>query len=194
MALLWRVTSKWSGGQIGTGFTNFFFTEGIGTVQGAADATRTFWRGCYGTVGNNLPSGITITNPTGVDVIEPATGALLTTLPVTNGGNLSGADSGKYAAPAGVCVSWRTSGVVGGHRVKGRTFVVPVGAGALQTNGTPDDTFVSQCQAAAAAMIADPVELVVWHRPQSLALGGGSAFPVLASNVNDKIAMLTSRR
>lgn len=194
MALMWRVKATWTGGQIGTGFTNLHFTEGISTAQTAADAVRTFFRGAYGSTGAFLPTGITIAFPTSVDVLEPGTGVLITTIPVTNGGNLAGADSGKYAAPSGVTVTWRTSGVVGGHTVRGRTFLVPIGLSALDTNGTPLDSFVSSVGTAAQALIADPAELVVWHRPASLAAGGGLTFPVLAQSVRDRIAMLTSRR
>lgn len=194
MALLWRVSAKWSGGQIGSGFTNMFFTEGVSTAQTAADSVRTFFRAVYGFTGAFLPTGITVAFPTLVDVLEPGTGALVTSIPVTNGGNLTGADSTKYAAPAGICVTWRTAGIVNGHRVRGRTFFVPIGGSALDTNGTPLDSFVSTAQTSAASLIADPAELTVWHRPLSLAAGGGSAHPVLASAVSDKVAMLTSRR
>jgi hypothetical protein len=84
--------------------------------------------------------------------------------------------------------------VVSGHTVRGRTFLVPIGLSALDTNGTPLDSFISTVATAAAALIADPAEFVVWHRPESLAAGGGLTFPVLAQTVRDRIAMLTSRR
>lgn len=194
MALIWRVVTKWSGGRIGSGFTNLFFTEGIGTAQQAATAVVAFFQGCYGVTATALPSGITLTYATSVDVLEPGTGALITTVPVTGTSNMVGADTGVYGAPAGVNVTWRTAGVIAGHRVQGRTFIVPIGASAMSNDGTPANTFVSNVQSAAAALIAAAPELVIWHRPASLSAGGGETFPVLASNVNDRIAMLTSRR
>jgi hypothetical protein len=191
---MWRVTVRWSGGQIGSGFTNMFFTEGISTAQVAADAVRTFFRSCYNTTGAFLPLGVTIAFPTGVDVLDPVTGVLITTIPVTNAGNTVGADSGKYSAPSGACVSWRTAGVVNGRVVKGRTFLVPIGLSAMDTDGTPLNSWLTTVSTAAAALIADPAEFVIWHRPASLALGGGSVHPVLAQAVRDRSAVLTSRR
>ena len=194
MALLWRVTVGWSGGKIGTGFTNLFFTEGISTAQLANDAVRAFFTTALGTSGQQLPSGITLTFPTSIDVLEPATGILVTTVGVTTPGTVVGSDPGVYAAPAGACVTWRTAGVVAGRRVRGRTFLVPLGASALQADGTPSALFMSDLNTAAAGLIAAAPELVVWHRPSSLAAGDGAPYPVLGFMANDKIAMLTSRR
>jgi hypothetical protein len=184
---------EWTGGQIGTGFTNLYFTEGGGTAQQAADAARAFFNTALST-GSSLPVGITIKFPTAIDILEPATGILLTSIPVTTTGPMTGGDPGGYAAPAGICTTWRTSGVVNGHRVQGRTFLVPLGGASLQTDGSPTTAIVNAVTIAAAALIAAAPELVVWHRPASVALGGGEAFPVLAPNVRDTVAMLTSRR
>jgi hypothetical protein len=166
----------------------------VSTAQAACDEVRNFFRTAYGSTGAFLPTGITVAFPSNIDVVEPGTGALITSVGVTPLGNLVGSDSGTYAAPAGACVTWRTSGFVGGHRVRGRTFLVPVGQAGLQNDGTPATTFINNALSAANALIASAPELLVWHRPESLAAGGGEVFPVLAAAVNDKAAMLTSRR
>lgn len=194
MPLMWRVTATWTGGKIGTGFTNFFFNSGVSTEQVAADACRTFLADSYGTAGQALPSGIIISFPAAVDVLEPDNGMLITSTPITKPLDLNGNDTGNYAAPAGVCVSWRTSGVVGGHRVKGRTFLVPMGSVGMQNDGTPSPTKITQVLSAANALISSAAEFVIWARPPSFAAGGGTTHPVLATNVRDTAAVLTSRR
>lgn len=194
MPLMWRAQVRWSGGQIGTGFTNLFFREGVGTAQAANDSVRAFFAAAYLSSGGNLPLGITLTFPTSLDVMEDETGQLLFTVPVTTPGPLTGGDAGVYAAPAGVVVTWRTAGVVNGHRVQGRTFLVPIGLTGLQADGTPKDTFVSQVLGAAAGLISATPEFVIWHRPTSPGASNGSAHTVLAPSVHDTIAMLTSRR
>lgn len=194
MAIIWRVTTRWSGGAIGTGFTNMFFTGGVGTEQAAADATRAFFAGCYGGSGTDLPSGISLTFPSGVDLVEETTGVLTTTTSVTAPSSITGAGSGTYAAPAGACVSWLTGGVIDGRHVRGRTFVVPLLSSGFQSNGTIADALVTNISQAAAALIAAAPELTIWHRPASIAAGGGASFPAVAFRLNDKVAMLTSRR
>jgi len=194
MALLWRVTARWTGGNIGTGFTNMFFTEGIGTAQQAADAARAFLFSATGAANANLPTGITISFSAGVDVLEPATGILIQTVPVTAPSSVTGSGSGAYAAPTGACVSWVTSGIVNGHRVKGRTFLVPMAQSAFQSDGTLATAAISAIDSAAQTLIAAAPEFVIYHRPSSLAAGDGSTHPVLAERTNDVAAVLRSRR
>lgn len=194
MALLWRVRVGWTGGRIGNGFSNFFFTADVGTAQQANDAVRAFFATAYGAAGTGLPTGVTLTFPTQIDILEPGTGILLDAVPVSTTGPITGIDGGVYAAPAGMCVTWRTTGIVNGQRVRGRTFLVPLGQSMMQADGTPSTTSVNNASSAAAALIAAAPELVVWHRPISVTAGGGEAHPVISANVRDTVAMLTSRR
>lgn len=194
MPLMWRVTERWSGGQIGSGFTNLHFTEGIGTAQQAADAVKQFFDDVYLSSGGNLPTGVTLQSPSSVDIVDPVSGTLINSIPVTGAKTLSGAASGTYAAPAGACITWTTSGVVDGHRVAGRTFLVPLASTKYQADGTIDDPYRTTLLTAAAALVAAAPELTIWHRPESKALGGGSMHPVLALRLSDKVAILRSRR
>lgn len=194
MPLMWRVVASWTGGQIGQGYTNLFFTEGVGTAQQAIDASRAFLRDAYGASTLGLPLGITITFQAGVDVMEPDNGMLLYTTPVTAPSPILGSGTGNYSAPSGACVTWTTSGVVAGHRVYGRTFLVPMSDGWMDTNGTLGATAVTNISAAAPALISAAPEFCIWHRPPSAAAGGGSTHPVLAFRLQDKVAVLTSRR
>lgn len=189
-----KVVTRWTGGNIGTGFTNQFFDDGVGTYQEIADAVAAFWKTLYGLTGQYLPQGITLSWQGGVDIVEPGTGSLVNTVPVTPQSNLTGLDVNGYASPAGGCVSWLTSAIIGGHRSRGRTFFVPVGGAGLQNNGTLSPEIMGQATNAATGLLASPADLVVWHRPVSQALGGGEANKALAFRITDQAAMLTSRR
>jgi hypothetical protein len=194
MVNIWRVTATWSGGKIGTGFTNMFFTGGISTPQLCADTVRTFFNTAYSTAGGALPTGISIAFPSGVDELDPANGELVTTLPVTQPASISGSDSGVYAAIAGACITWMTQGVITGKRVRGRTFLVPVGANYLQNDGSLSTLAVSNINTAANALIAAAPEFCIWRRPTSKLAGNGVSHAVLASRLQDKTAFLSSRR
>jgi len=193
MPSLWHVQATWSGGKIGTGYTNMYFSEGVSTAVIASDSVRTFLNSCYST-GGRLPSGITINFRAAVDVIDASTGVLQNTIPVTQPATITGTDTTAYAAVAGACVTWRTDTIAGTRRVRGRTFLVPMGGLGLQTDGTIDNATVTGINTAAGILISAAPEFVVWHRPASVAAGGGSAAPVVAGVCADKTAYLTSRR
>lgn len=193
MAQIWRVTTTWTGGAIGTGFTNMFFSVNAGTAQTAADACRSFFFTALGS-GGQLPSGITLTFPAVVDTLEATNGQLTSNTPITPPVVINGADSGAYAAVSGACVTWRTGDFVGGHRVRGRTFLVPLGATGWQNNGTLATSTVSTIATAVTALVAATPEFVVWRRPTSVAAADGSTHIVAAGTVSDKAAFLTSRR
>lgn len=193
MANLFRVVANWGGGKIGTGFANFYFTASVSTAVLASDAARAFFNGCYSS-GAYLPLGINISFNSTVDTIDAANGELVTSTSVTKPADIVGSDTARYAAVAGACVTWLTDGVEDGKRVRGRTFLVPVAGLGLQNDGTLDSTFVGFCGSAATALIAAAPEFVIWHRPESLAAGGGSSYPVTAAKIADKTAYLTSRR
>lgn len=193
MAQIWRVTATWSGGKIGTGFTNFFFSTGASTAQLAADAMRTFFSAVY-SAGGRLPAGVTISWPAVVDTLEATNGQLTSTTPITPPVALNGSDTGPYAAVAGACATWRTGDFVNGHRVRGRTFLVPMGSLGMQNDGTIDNGVVTSIGTAGAALIAAAPEFVIWRRPSSAAAADGSTHLAAAITVSDQAAFLSSRR
>jgi hypothetical protein len=193
MGLLRRYTATWSGGKIGTGFTNLYFTLGAETAQATADAVKAFFSTAY-SVGAMLPQGVTISFASQVDQVGDHSGELTMSDLVTPPSPITGSDSTRYAAVAGGCVTWQTAGFLGGKRVRGRTFLVPIGGGALQNDGTLDTTFLGFVSSAATNLIAAAPELVVWHRPSSTEAGDGAPFVVTGAKVSDRTAYLTSRR
>lgn len=193
MAQIWRVTVTWTGGKIGTGYTNLFFNTSASTAQLAADAARSFFFTALGS-GGQLPQGVVLTFPAVVDTIEATNGQLTSNTPITAPVAINGADSGAYAAVSGACVTWRTGDFVAGHRVRGRTFLVPLGATGWQNDGSLATSTISTINTAAAAIVAAAPEFVVWRRPDSAAASNGSTHIVATGTVSDKAAYLTSRR
>lgn len=193
MPQLWRITVDWTGGKVGTGFSNLFFSVSASSAQVAADSVRTFFSNSY-SVGALLPTGVVLSFRPVVDTIELTNGELTSTTAITTPAPITGSDSGRYAAVAGACVSWRTGDFVAGRRVRGRTFLVPLGSQGLQADGTIDTTALGFIQSAATALITAAPELVVWRRPTSHAAADGSAHIVGAATVSDKTAFLSSRR
>lgn len=191
---LWKVVAKWAGGAIGSGFTNFYFFDTTSSAQAAADSCRVFLAAAYGSSQVNLPTGVNISFTAGVDVIDTVTGQLTGTVPVTAPVTISGSGTGPYAAPAGACVTWLTNGVFNGHRLRGRTFLVPMAGSAYDTDGTLSTTAMNSINTAAASFIAAAPDFVIWHRPTPGGGGGGGATVVSASRVADLAAVLTSRR
>lgn len=89
---------------------------------------------------------------------------------------------------------WLTSGVRGGRRVVGSTFLVPCGKGALSSNGQPDGTTQSTIQTAAAALVTTSAgHMRVWGRPHKGASDGVSSV-VTAALASGQLSWLRSRR
>lgn len=139
------------------------------------------------------------------DIIDSTSGVLTGTWSAAPPTVVSGAAAGAYAAPAGICVNWVTGTVLDGHRLRGRTFMVPLGASAFDSDGSLNAVALSQFRLSAATFVTNAAaDFVVWHRPRPAgtlspkgvllpARAGGHAV-VISSKVNDKVAVLRSRR
>lgn len=194
MANIYRVTFQWNGFNGAPGYTNLFYDDSTGTAQQAADISRTFLVGALTAAPAVLPTNVNLVGPTSVDTVEPATGTLVFTTPITQPAAITGTAAGNFSSSTGACVTWLTSGIVGGHRVRGRTFLVPLAPTAYTTTGGLTSTYQSSLASAAATLIAASPDLVCWRRPISQAAGGGGTNVVLAARVPQKTAVLTSRR
>ena len=102
-------------------------------------------------------------------------------------------NTGGYApAPVMGCITWRTAKATRSGR--GRTFIGPLWAGCMQTDGTLTDDTVAQMRANAAALVEssdnDDAEgaICIWSEKNQTALD------VTGSSVTDQCAVLRSRR
>lgn len=150
------------------------------------DAIKTFYTANAGL----FPSSMTFTwdgTLAQVDVAEP---------PVLGGGTpftVAGTGTSAAYSPAGVgvCVSWKSGTATRSGR--GRTFLTPVAAVAMATDGSLTDTNLTTLRNAANALVATSKAdgngaLSVWSQTQRIGRD------VQSAAVQDRVAWLSSRR
>jgi hypothetical protein len=130
-------------------------------------------------------------------VVDDVTGELLDLHPTPEScaGTLTGSDgANRYAAgPAGACLSWSTNTINWSRRVRGRTFLVPVGGSAIGTDGTLDTGGLNGMVTHGGILIAQTTSVFgIWSRPRNKL--GGKFAPATAVHVKDQAAVLRSRR
>lgn len=184
-----RLRVTWTGATVvGPGLSTFYGDEGEGGLD--PDDFLAF----FDTIKALLPSGTTITVPSGGDLLSPTTGTLggAWEKPGT-GGVVVGTANDVFAGGVGARAVWRTVGVVAGRRVMGATFLAPLRAGAYQADGTINGTDLGTLDGAAAALAsAAGPGFVIWSRPAPGRVG--SMHPVISGSVPDKVSWLRSRR
>jgi len=199
MVDVYRVTATWQGFQGAPGYSKLSFmglTDAT-KLNGAGAATRAF----FASFVNYLKSGWTITVQPVVQVHEMATGELLreetmSTAPTVVSGVVSAGTT--YTGGAGAYVTWNTGAVYNGHKVRGRTYLVPL-VSVNDTDGTVVSAFLTTANTAVATFIAAQAgQLAVWSKtfsdpPDPHQIGGGLS-TVTAGNVPDKSGILRSRR
>ena len=202
MTAIQRLRTTLSGFIGGPGVSTMYFVDAAASVA----AVRAFWN----SFASSMPQDVTIQVEAQGDIIEDSTGAITggwTGSPVTA---VVGGISSGYSAPVGTSVRWNTGAVVGGRRLHGRTFVVPLGGNSFDTAGLANQGGVDIWKGYATTLIAAaPLNMLVWGRPRVqtvpytdgrgiphkglLARAGVSAI-VTDANVGRKAAVLRSRR
>lgn len=187
---MYRYRVTWSGFPGAPGVSTFY--EETGGAATLPAKLRTFFEACKA----YLPSNVTISYPGSGDLIEESSGALSGDWSIgTTPANTVGTLGQVYAAPVGIVVNWRTGGIVNGHRVRGRTFLVPVQQDTA--TGVPNPTAIAAIQSAAAALVTSAPTMVVWARPVLAPLPNpraGTKHAVTAAQVPGKYVVLRSRR
>lgn len=188
-----RVTSVWSGFTGAPGYTNFYFVGDAETGGIAANfAVRQFWQELEA----RIPSGVTVTTEAEHANIDESTGTVTSYYTPEHEGSMAtnGSSSGGYSSATGAVVGWNTDTVRAGRRVRGRTFIVPLGGGAYDTGGSLTSIVQGIIQTAANNLLSNTGSnnMVVWARPINGA--GGVAAPIVSARVPDLAAVLRSRR
>ena len=187
-----RVRVSWTGFLGGPGVSTFYTIDAESFLAPLHD-----W---LSSMANNIPTDVTLQiEPTG-DVIDPADGHLVDSWTTDVSTAITGAGAGKYAAPVGLCVNWLTGEVADGHRVRGKTFMVPCNEDTFDAAGQVDGSVHGSLQTICDTLVsvASP-EFVVWHRPRAASVKhpvatAGSEWPVTNAVLSTKAAILTSRR
>jgi len=200
---MYRMRLLWTGFPGAPGFTNLFFASVPGDLQTDADGSAPFVRGLTSSWADWMPSDVHIKVDSQVDEIDVAKGTLIdsTTL-TTPPAEVVGVQSGTYAAPSGASIRWKTATVYNGHRIQGRTFVVPLAGAAFTAGGALGPTQQTALATGAATFLTNCPNFVVWARPK---LGDPTATPpvadvdgatgaVTSSSVPSLATVLRSRR
>jgi hypothetical protein len=197
-----RVKVNWTGFVGGPGYTNLHFEPTVDApitqaiVDAAVAKTQTFitsLRMC-------LPTTVTIGIDPAVVEIDEVTGNLETYWTAAVAATQVGADPTVYSAASGAVINWYTNEVRNGRRVRGRTFLVPLGGGQYDAQGTIAAAKITDFQNMANALSNDATaaRLVVWKRPTEDpdlgTLPDGGAYNVTSYSVPDMAAILRSRR
>jgi len=187
MANIARVRVLWSGGTVvGGGLSTFFWDE---ADTGFVAKLGTF----YGAIVNRLAAGTLITIPNTGDLLDVATGELSGTWSETATYTVASATAGVYAAGTGARVTWATSGIRNGRRVKGSTFLVPLVGTCYAVDGTIDAAVNTGFQTAAQALVtASAGHMRVYSRPK--AGSAGQQNTVIGAAAPDFVSGLRSRR
>lgn len=194
MARIFRSKIVWSGFPGAPGYTVFhahsFEADPTQEANDFAAAVGAF----AVNIATLLPNNVSVLRHQEVEVLEDTTGTLETVVQVNALAPVQGTGGLNYSAPVGGVISWGSSRVRKGRRMRGRTFVVPMASAAFENNGS----LTSTAQAAlldAGNKLRDHAtsQLVIYGRPTPLATDGESG-TVETVRVPDLAAVLRSRR
>jgi hypothetical protein len=172
------------------GYNNLYFwgdPMSPSTCQDAVDDAFAFWNN----VVVQMSQGISFAVQPDVKVLDEATGALQRIQSTTPSSQSNFASAGAYAGGVGAVASWNTAGVHLGKPLRGRTFIVPLGAGAYENNGTIGATPLAALRTHTTTLAA-VANFGVWGRPVGGA--GGDWAACTGGSVKDQTAWLKTRR
>lgn len=183
---------SWSNFPGQPGVSTFFFQPSTSDFT----PVRTFFEAIKG----RLVNGLQLAYPSVCDLLDVASGQVVGVQSATVLANTtSTATTQLYAGSAGSIVKWVTNGFVNGHRVAGRTFLVPLPSTEFNTSGQIATASQTAIQAAAQAMITSMnPNFVIYARPKKATptdpKRDGSVWPVTTAVVPNLAYVQRSRR
>ncbi len=200
MAPILRVKARWSGFQGSPGYSIFHFKDFAAETYAVSDATAVVnkTRAMFLAVAGLLPSVVSVDVQTDVELIDHNTGDLMDVLNASPVATVTGGASGTapYAAASGAVISWRTTQVRNGRRIRGRTFFVPLSSSAFESNGTLTSGALTSLGIAGTGMITpgDGPDFGVYARPTGPDATDGEFAQAMGYTAPDIGAVLRSRR
>lgn len=196
MPELLRLRVAWSGAPIvGPGVSTLYAQGGVATGWGPATVAL------FTALRPYLPSGVFWDVPATADIVDEATGRLTGQYAIPAGGQV-GANGGSsdYKPGVGFRMRWGTTGVVGGRKVNGTTFVCPVLSaeipnGQLQALTRTAVTAAMQTYIAAAGFVPVVYSPPVKNDPDPHARNRpGASSEIVSGTVATGMTWLRSRR
>jgi len=188
-----NVTAVWTGASGLPGYTKIHFLGALTSseVTTAEDKVRAF----FASMSVYLPAIVRVDVQQLAEIFDDngdKTGTVSgSTVPV----QVAGAASGAYSQATGAWVNWVTGQYVYGRPVRGRTFLVPLGSSAFQSDGTLITGFISALQTAANTLLTGFPALVVQYNHHRAGQPTSSGIAtVTAATIKDKAGVLRSRR
>lgn len=190
MPTLSRVLVGMAGaGAVGGGVSTFY------TSNSDPTAFYTAVRAFFVTAAASLASGSTLVFYGSGDTIDESSGEINGSWSMTKPANVLTSGSSNWAAGVGCRVVWSTSGITRGRRVKGSTFLVPLGGNLYDGLGSIADGTVTALQTAATTLAAaDSGSMRIYTRPNAKLGTVGKANAVTGASVPDAVSWLRSRR
>lgn len=190
MALLIRHTVVWTGAPGLPGYSQFY-QEVTGSLATDAQDGHDWVRAMFNGLGTLIPDGVDVTVDPVYQALDIATGEITSEGTVaTPSAVVSGAYVSSWSAQVGVLVEWTTATYIAGRRLRGRTYLVPLG-NVGDSDGTLSAGTLATVAAAADSIVSGTGNFGVWHRP--VAGAGGSLSGISGAVVRDKAAVLRSR-
>jgi hypothetical protein len=185
MATIRRYRVLWGGLGALPGYSLFYASSG----GALASDLVTF----FNAIKSVMPTGLQWDVPISGDTLDDATGTINGGWTDVGGGVVAATASGAYAAGTGCYASWGTASIVGGRRLRGRTFICPIWGGSYDSSGTIATASLAVFSPAVSAL-ATAGKMVVCHRPSPGAPASGSSSLVTSGVVPDQVTSLRSRR
>jgi len=180
--------------------TGFPGAPGVATfyaLDGSAllNDLQTLWAGIIA----SMPSDVTTQIENVGDTLSASTGELVDSWSGTSQDPQDGAAGGAYASPVGFMFQWFTADIMNGHRLRGRTYVVPAAGSCFETDGSVTSaTAAAQQGFGEDFQVAQADNFVVWHRPKydpgHVLVRNGSYGLVSSAVVPRTAVVLRSRR
>lgn len=190
MAVVAEMTMNWSGSVGGAGVSVFHLA--VPADQAAAQDAIADMRTFFTNIASLVPNEISWVPGSEVRILNTNTGELTGVFSVTPGSPISGGNVGGYNLAAGGRVDWTTGIIVGGRRLRGRTYVVPLAVASYSNVGQLLAATVTQLTTAATTFRNDMAggahPLQVWSR------ANGVAADVASVSIPPMGAILRSRR
>lgn len=190
MAEVGQVQTVFQGFSGAPGYSSFYFfgdPMSPSTCQDAVDDAFAYWNN----VVVQMSQGISFAVQPDVKVFNEVTGALVRVEATTPSSQSNFASAGAYAGGVGAVSSWLTGAVHLTKQLRGRTFIVPLGAGAYENNGTIGATPLAALRTHTTTLAA-VANFGVWGRPVGGA--GGEWAGCTGGSVKDQVAWLKTRR